>query len=283
MCLFPKTGYISIVDGKRKVYFNYPNPSQHQVVSKIDLPCGKCVECCQAYSNTWAFRCMLEASLYKDNCFITLTYKDAPRSVSKRELQLFLKLLRKEIYPLKIRYFSCGEYGYKGGRPHYHLCIFGWKPSDMVYFFTRDGHNVFKSEFVYDVWCRSNSAFKGHGFISVEDIDYGCARYCAKYLQKLNDYPADVEPPFVLMSLKPSIGWDAFNIPVALKTGKIYFNGREYFIPKSFMDKLVREGVILDEVKDNRLLSASLHKRSYATLSLNRSKAFKKFGRLTRL
>ena len=89
------------------------------------VPCGQCIGCRLKRSRDWAIRCVHEASLYKHNCFITLTFDDlhlpANRSISKRDLQLFMKRLRKRFkgfesvmddngniyYP--IRFFGCGE------------------------------------------------------------------------------------------------------------------------------------------------------------------------------
>ena len=49
---------------------------RHDIVKQIDIPCGQCVGCRLERSRQWAIRCMHEASLYKNNCFVTLTYAD---------------------------------------------------------------------------------------------------------------------------------------------------------------------------------------------------------------
>ena len=59
------------------------------------VPCGQCVECRLKRSRDWAARCMQEASQHERNCFITLTYRDAPESLDYRDFQLFMKRLRK--------------------------------------------------------------------------------------------------------------------------------------------------------------------------------------------
>lgn len=86
------------------------------------VPCGKCFECRVMRSREWSFRIALEARAASESCMITLTYNDehlpADNSVDKRAVQLFIKRLREKIYPKKIRYFACGEYGAKRSRPH---------------------------------------------------------------------------------------------------------------------------------------------------------------------
>ena len=54
----------------------YESP-KWDVVRSLTFPCGQCVGCRLERSRQWAVRCMHEASLYKHNCFITLTYDDA--------------------------------------------------------------------------------------------------------------------------------------------------------------------------------------------------------------
>lgn len=73
---------------------------------------------------------MLESYLHEFNSFLTLTYEDdfLPKngSLSPRDLTLFVKRLRKAIYPKKVRVYSVGEYGELNERPHYHIALFGF-------------------------------------------------------------------------------------------------------------------------------------------------------------
>lgn len=75
----------------------------------FQLPCGKCRGCRLEKSRQWALRIMHEASLYDDNCFVTLTYDDEhlPKdgSLVKKDFQLFMKKLRKK-FDSRIRFFT---------------------------------------------------------------------------------------------------------------------------------------------------------------------------------
>ena len=44
--------------------------------SIVPLPCGQCLNCKLNKAKEWAVRCVLEASLYDENFFVTLTYDD---------------------------------------------------------------------------------------------------------------------------------------------------------------------------------------------------------------
>lgn len=98
------------------------------------VPCGYCVGCKIAKRKEWAMRMIHELDSHQDACFITLTYDEQhiiinPETgfptLKKTDLQKYFKRLRKAIYPRKIRYYACGEYGEKTLRPHYHAIIFG--------------------------------------------------------------------------------------------------------------------------------------------------------------
>lgn len=199
-------------------------------VKGIPCACGKCIECLMFRSNEWSFRIMNEASLYQDNCFITLTYNEdnLPQEgfLVKRDLQLFVKRLRKELEPLKIRYFACGEYGSKGKRPHYHIIIFGWKPPDLMFFkIDKSGEPIFRSSIIEKLW--------KNGFSSIGELTKDSAKYCAKYLQKLN--VIDNKPmPFTLMSKKPAIGVNSINSNM-INTDKVYANGKYIKLPRSYL------------------------------------------------
>ena len=127
-CYRPLVGYRSVKigpTGKRPVVFKARDAFfDHQV----KVRCGQCIGCRLEKARQWALRCSHEASLHENNCFVTLTYSDKnlPKynSLELRDFQKFMKRLRKH-FDGGIRFFHCGEYGDKNGRPHYHAILFG--------------------------------------------------------------------------------------------------------------------------------------------------------------
>lgn len=126
-------------------------------------------------------RCVHEAQLHEENAFITLTY--APENVPpggtliKKDFQDFAKRLRKKFADRKIKYFHCGEYGDRTGRPHYHALLFGldfadkrpWKKS-------ADGSQIFTSEILSGLWPA--------GFCTTGAVTFESAAYVARYVMK---------------------------------------------------------------------------------------------------
>lgn len=170
---------------------------------KIEIPCGHCLGCRLDHANMWATRITMEAKTWKKCCFVTLTYnnpnlpiKNGRPTLRKKDLQDFLKRLRyyekgksewvnpkTGEYEKPIRYFACGEYGPKGGRPHYHLAIFNWEPDDLkLYKLNKHGDPSFKSKKLQKIW--------GKGFVVVEELNFNTAAYIARYVQK----KAGIEP-----------------------------------------------------------------------------------------
>ena len=63
----------------------------------VPLACGKCEQCSKSRALEWSYRLYHEAQDYKKTCFITLTYKDDPKFLIKKDFQNFMKRLRKAI------------------------------------------------------------------------------------------------------------------------------------------------------------------------------------------
>ena len=147
------------------------------------LPCGQCVGCRLERSRQWAIRCMHEAQMHEDNCFITLTFnpeslddRSNPWSLDVRDFQLFMKRLRKK-YGAGIRFYHCGEYGELNKRPHYHACIFGFDfPDKRLWKVTNSGHRLYISESLDELW--------PFGFCTIGNVTFESAAYVARYIMK---------------------------------------------------------------------------------------------------
>lgn len=156
----------------------------------------------------WAVRCVHESKLYRENCFLTLTYSPEKLpplgSLRPKDFTLFMKRLRKSIHPAKIRFFQCGEYGEKLLRPHHHCIIFGWWPPDAVMLKKTGKTTLYTSPLIEKLW--------GNGFITVGMVNYESAGYVARYvLKKVNGDHADSHymgkiPEYTTMSRRPGIG-----------------------------------------------------------------------------
>lgn len=191
------------------------------------LPCGRCIGCLVERSRQWATRMMLELMYHERACFITLTYDDEHLNVReyvnqdgelcksftlwKPDFQKFMKRLRRHYEPKEIRFFACGEYGGKTGRPHYHAILFGIDFSEDRYIWraSKDGYYSYRSPTLEKIW--------PFGISQIDDVTWNsCAyvsRYCTKkkygrqniYYQTFN-----IEPEFNLMSRRPGIGHQYF-------------------------------------------------------------------------
>lgn len=117
-------------------------------------------------------------------------------TVCKRDVQLFLKRLRKRLEPFKVRYFICSEYGPETHRPHYHGIIFNY-PYDR---------NLSKEKVIIEVEKALETAWK-NGFVRADLCNGARCNYCAKYCVKPSDAVSiQSAPPFILCSRRPAIG-----------------------------------------------------------------------------
>ena len=194
---------------------------RHDTVKSLSLPCGQCVGCRLERSRQWAIRCMHEAQMHTQNCFITLTYDDAhlpsDRSLHYRDFQLFIKRLRKRYPGRRIRYYMAGEYGENFGRPHWHACIFGLDFDDKkLWKRTSSNSLLYRSADLELLW--------PFGYSSIGDVTFESAAYVARYIMKkvtgknAAEHYQEIDPDtgeitnrtpeFTKMSLKPGIGYE---------------------------------------------------------------------------
>lgn len=177
------------------------------------IPCGKCLGCREAKAKEWALRCRLELQEHDAAAFTTLTYNNEklPPTLQKRDLQLFLKRLRKRFNGRKtnrnVRFFACGEYGERTHRPHYHAILFSASKED--------------AETIQQAWTWGNAHTMN---ATPATINY-VAGYTAKKIgegreqqeERVNPETGEVydyQPPFIQMSRggktgKKGIGGDA--------------------------------------------------------------------------
>lgn len=256
-CLHPKMAIITSRDPDGKVHLSFKaehignktyQQAQHIYGTEnvVLLPCGHCESCKMAKRREWAVRCACESKFHLNNCFVTLTYDDAhlPKRPSKRDFQDFIKKLRNDGHEL--RYFGCGELG-TNGRFHIHIVLFGFIPSDLVYYGkSKSGMAMFESDYLSRVWNK--------GFVMVNHFDPACAGYVAGYTAK----KIGSDNAFFLMSKRPGIGYlyatkearklyDYDMIVDDLGSIKISNNPR-------YFDKLAKKlGIDLTDVKANRI------------------------------
>lgn len=175
-CYHPLTGYYArkVNDtGKRSLVFS---SDQALLEVPVKVPCGRCIGCRLDRSLSWAVRCIHEASLHDQNCFVTLTFDNAhlsDGSLHVSDFQKFMKRLRQAIAPRVVKFFHCGEYGAQFSRPHHHACIFGYDFPDKKLF----KGDVYTSEILDDLW-------QHQGFTTVGKVTMQSAAYVARYVLK---------------------------------------------------------------------------------------------------
>lgn len=146
--------------------------------------CGRCANCMARSRQEWVFRLRMEYKECNFGLFVTLTYDDEKLpldGVSKRDIQLFLKRLRKNFNSQTLRYFIVSEYGDHTHRAHYHGLLF------------------FKCDRTNDIYDIIEKSWQ-NGFVQFGEIEEGSIVYCTKYCLKKNDVPKGANPNFRLLS-----------------------------------------------------------------------------------
>ena len=172
----------------------------------FQLPCGKCISCRLIQAREKSIRCIHEASLHKNNSFITLTYSDENLESEKliyEHAQKFIRDLRYRFPENPIPVVTTGEYGSKNKRPHFHLLLFNFAPSDSQFLKTNKyGDSLYTSKIIDDIWarnCPKNSPTL-IGPVNINTAGYVC-RYQLKKLELGEGFD-----PIVRYSSKYAIG-----------------------------------------------------------------------------
>lgn len=261
------------------------------------IPCGQCIGCRIRQREDWTTRIELEARDYpkEEVWFITLTYDDEhvpgmiiktgeimrkvqytwkpgekrPSSVQillYEDIQKFLKRLRKA-YRGKLRYFVAGEYGEQTARPHYHMILYGWKPTDLENLYKIHHNGYYTSKWLADLW--------GMGQIQIAQAVPETYRYVAGYVtkkmyeidgKKANAYyELGQTKPFACMSLKPGLGDHYYQEHKAEIWQQGYIqctNGKQAQIPRYYEKQMEAENPErLWRIKQNRQKKAMEQKR----------------------
>lgn len=219
------------------------NSALSKVLNRVDLPapygfpvpCGHCLSCRLSAVGVWSFRMSMEALGYEsDNiAFVTLTYANehcpSGYNLAPSHLQGFFKRLRRYL-PYKIRYYACGEYGTKRGRPHYHAIIYGLRPQDY--------------EFVNKAWSL--------GLVQCDKYDStrGGFEYVAGYVTKKigSHYKRRDGRVAEFGRCSLGLGRDEFLKRVPFFSPVVRFNGHIQYIGRYLRTKLAEKFQILDRI-----------------------------------
>lgn len=240
----------------------------------ITLPCGKCIGCKTDRATQWAVRAEHEASMWRHNSFLTLTYDDEhlpkDQALTPGDLTLFLKRLRKHANSTRsvidrdssagIRYLACGEYGALFARPHYHVLAFNCGFRDAYAIGKSRGHTLYESPELSRLW--------GAGIANFGKALPSSAAYIAQYSlkkQRLANYvDADGvyrQEPFFRVSTRPAVGahWletYATDVQHGYIVGK---DGRRHPIPRYYRDQIKER---LPELAERVALRIEQHRRT---------------------
>ena len=281
-CYRPLDAYIiagRTKNGKQQISFKREN----NWIEAIKLPCGQCIGCKLLRSVNWAVRCEHEMTLHEDNCFITLTYDDIhlpkDHSLNKYHFTNFMKRLRKDISPKKIRYFMCGEYGDQTWRPHYHAILFGYDFPDKYRIQSVDVDNPYYiSPQLNKLWPKGNHMIANATFETAAYV----ARYCTKkitgdladehYKRTIMDFDdatgeiyeyfeTELVPEYATMSRRPGIGkawYDTYKND-CYPSNYLIRNGNKLPIPRYYDKLLEREDEVRHaQIKFSRKMKAQL-------------------------
>jgi len=198
----------------------------------MHVPCGACILCKKKKVSEWLVRLTHEMQYIDTGRVYTLTYdtKYLPtnNSLSKRDVKLFLKVIRERIRTKQpnrppLVHFLSGEYGGKSHRPHYHAIILGLTAED--------------DPMIENAW--------GKGYTHADNVDEASIKYTIGYVYK--KYGSEnslrnkilykskgMQPPFQLQSNGIGKRWCTDNAGYLKEKGYLTIQGVKYAIPRAY-------------------------------------------------
>lgn len=229
-CINPTLAYIN-ADHKR-IFRSFDLATEIVKRNSVPFNCGKCLSCRKRNSLELARRCVLHASNYTHNCFLTLTYNESnlgDNNINYSDIQKFKKRLRKYVeknYHKKIEIFNVHEYG-KNGRKHWHLVVFNFDFEDKTLFTTKNSIPIYTSQLLEKLW--------PYGYNTIGSVTEASALYQAQYTQK------DIKNGNTNNSKKSKSNHSGIGKPYFLKNfkqilslGYIPFDGKKMPVPRYF-------------------------------------------------
>lgn len=211
----------------------------------LEVPCGKCLLCRMAKRREWALRITHELHNHEKAMFLTLTYDDSclPEngSLVKSDYQKFIKRVRKKIEPEKLRHFSCGEYGSKTGRPHYHSIIFGLGLSS-------DDKSVIMDSWDKCDWTVPSISRNSFGLVEPLSIQYVAGYIMKKLLVNKEEYiKLGIEPEFRTMSLGIGREYVDRYAEQIKQMGYVTLRGVKNTLPRYYINRLGIDTALLKD------------------------------------
>lgn len=232
-CADPVLCYTDTKGSRQFRNFRLSNDIYKRMAQQV-FSCGKCIFCRKKKAFELAARCVLNASLYEQNCFLTLTYDEKKKGYHNEfnyeDIQKFKKRLRQYVSRTegkKIAVFNVHEYG-RNRKKHWHLIVFNWSPSDKELYTYSKSIPLYVSERVSKLW--------KHGFITVGDVSEASAMYQSQYMEKDIKHGTRSSDRYKSNSKHSGMGRDYFlaHYRQILSNGWVPYGGRRMPLPRYF-------------------------------------------------